>query len=115
MMSYRTDRNNNPTAFTTDIAKEAGLVLGVDYEAGDPFPPPSKLTTAKLLGDPLKLTIQVINKIGFYEGGTGTTARWTYIAIPFFVWNNLMTEEKIQVIKAMYQCEGGTALLPLFD
>lgn len=27
----RTDRNMNPTAFTTSVAKQAGLVEGVDY------------------------------------------------------------------------------------
>ena len=34
---FRTDRNNNPTAFTTSVAAEAGLILGTDYAVGDPF------------------------------------------------------------------------------
>lgn len=33
----RTDRNSNPTAMTTDVAKTGGLVLGKDYVQGDPF------------------------------------------------------------------------------
>jgi hypothetical protein len=27
----RTERNNNPTAMTTDVARSLGLVEGVDY------------------------------------------------------------------------------------
>ena len=42
-MLFRTDRNNNPTAFTTGIAEDALLVKGKDYEVGDAFPPPSLL------------------------------------------------------------------------
>ena len=28
---FRTDECNNPTALTTDIAKQGGLMLGKDY------------------------------------------------------------------------------------
>lgn len=45
----RTDRHSNPTAFTTDIAKQAGLVEGKDYSVGDAFGDNGQYNTAKLL------------------------------------------------------------------
>lgn len=110
-MSFRTDRNNNPTAFTTDVAHLGGLVLGVDYEVGDVFPR-GTLHTAKLLKDPIELTIKVINKIGFRT--TLKQGRWTYINMPKFVWDGLLDEEKKMVIQDMYHFEGGTELEKLF-
>lgn len=110
--SFRTDRNNNPAAFTTDIAKEAGLILNEDYTAGEPFPPPSSLVTAKLLKDPIDTTIKVINKIGFRT--SAGVARWAYINMPYFVWDCLPTPTKQMVIEDMYHHEGGTELLKLF-
>ena len=112
-MSYRTDRNMNPAAFTTDIAKQAGLTEGTDYVPGDPFPAPSPLVTAKLLGDPIQLTIRVIDAVGYYTK-TGLP-RWTYIAMPQFVWNALDPPTKKKVIAFHYQHEGGTAMLGLFS
>lgn len=120
MTTFRTDRNNNPTAFTTDIAKEAGLVLGVDFLAGDTFNVSQPngtwtvLYTAKLLKDPIATTIKVIDKLTFYTKYP-YSHRWTYIAIPPVIWTVFSEEEKKTVIKAMYQCEGGTELLPLFS
>lgn len=111
-MSYRTDRNMNPAAFTVDIAKQAGLVEGTDYVAGDPFPPPSTLVTAKLLGDPVQLTIRVIDAIGYYT--KQGQARWTYISLPKFVWDSLTPDLKKHVIGFHYSREGGVALAPLF-
>lgn len=109
----RTDRNRNPTAFTTDLAKQAGLREGIDYERGDPFPDnPPKFWTAKLRGDPVVLTIQVIDKLGFYN--KQGAQRWTYIALPAFVWASLTPAERRQVIGWMYGREGGTDMKPLF-
>lgn len=108
----RTDENNNPAAFTTDIAHQAGLVEGVDYEAGEPFPAPSTLITAKLLGDPITLTIRVIDAIGYFTHAG--TPRWTYIAMPKFIWNALTLDQKRDVIGFHYQHEGGTAMRGLF-
>ena len=108
----RADRNNNPAAFTTDIAKEAGLILGVDYIVGDVFQDNNKLYTAKLLKDPIDLTIKVIDKITYYTRSGKT--RWNYIAIPKFIWELLTYEEKKQVIKFHYRNEGGTELLKLW-
>jgi len=112
-VSYRTDRNNNPTAFTTAIALEAGLAPGIDYVIGDPFPAPSKLFTAKLLGNPVALTIDVIDRVGFYTDDADLL-RWAYIAIPVFVWKELTVDQQRDVIGFMYSREGGVTMRPLF-
>lgn len=104
----RTDRHNNPTAFTTDIAKMA-LKKGVDYTEGDPFPNNPKLKTARLLGDPVKQTIKVIDKIGFYT--SGGKKRWTHTAMSTANWNKMSYAEKKNVIKKMYQKEGNKGIL----
>lgn len=107
----RTDRHNNPTAFTTDIAKQAGLIEGVDYVKGDAFPDNPKLFTAALLGDPVATTIKVIDKLGFYTGSG--QPRWAYIAqIPGVNnWANLDYAGKANIISQMYQQEGGNGSL----
>jgi len=111
-MSYRTDRNMNPAAFTTDIAAQAGLKLGVDYEIGDKFPDPSTLHTAKLLGDPIQTTIRVIDAVGYVT--KAGHARWTYINIPQFVWLAQDPTMKKKIIGFHYSEEGGVTLKPLF-
>ena len=109
---FRTDINNCPMAFTTDIAHQAGLVLGVDYEPGTPFPAPSTLVTAKLLGDPVEITIRVIDAISFYTHAG--SQRWVYMAIPKFVWSALDNDTKRDCVGFGYQHEGGTAMRHLF-
>jgi len=109
--AMRTDRHNNPTAFTTDIAKLAGLKEGVDYVKGDPFSG-GKYYTAKLLGDPIDQTIKVIDKIGFYTDSGAQ--RWTHTAISRMQWNNMDYNEKKKTIAKMYQKEGGKTLKNLF-
>ncbi len=109
----RTDRHNNPTAFTTDIAKQAGLIEGVDYVMGDPFPENPNMFTAKLLGNPIESTIRVIDKIGFVtQNGQN---RWVYTdSIPGAnnaEWLKLGFSEKAQIIKDMYRNEGGNGSL----
>jgi hypothetical protein len=111
-MAARTDRNNNPAAFTVDIAKQAGLVEGTEYVPGDKFPDPSNLVTAKLLGDPIATTIKVIDKIGYYT--KWGQPRWTYIAMPQFVWRALDVDAKKKVIAFHYANEGGEEMKPLF-
>lgn len=112
-MQRRTDRHRNPTAFTVSIARQANLIEGVDYLAGDRFPGLSGLRTAKLLKDPVKTTIRVIDLIGFYTDRG--KQRWSYIGLPRFLWDGLAEEEKARIIEWMYQHEGGTELSPLFD
>ncbi len=109
----RTDEHRNPTAFTTDIAKLAGLVEGVDYERGNPFSVgTATYYTAKLLLNPIETTLRVIDNVGFYTGHG--FQRWTYIGIPKFVWDSLDRPAKVKVIGFMYQHEGGTAMKGLF-
>ncbi len=110
-MSTRADRHRNPTAFTTDLAHQAGLIQGVDYAVGDPFAD-GRLFTAVLLSDPIETTLQLIDKVGFYAKSGGQ--RWIYIALPEFVWASLCKALKIQVIGFMYKHEGGVAMLDLF-
>jgi hypothetical protein len=110
----RTDRHNNPVAFTTDIAKQAGLQLGVDYTIGDAFPNNPNLKTAKLIGDPIAQTIKVIDRIGFYT--QSGQPRWTYVSALKGAsnWKNLSYAQKKQVIAQMYSHEGGSALKQYF-
>ena len=112
-MVFRTDKHRNPTAFTTDIAKNAGLVEGVDYVVGDSFHVGDhEYFTATILGDILQKTVKVIDTIGFYT--KGGQQRWTYIGVPKFIWDSLNVEQKIKVIGFMYQHEGGTEMKSLF-
>ena len=108
----RTDENNNPAAFTTAIAEQAGLVEGVDFVHGTPFPAPSPYVTAKLLGDPIAITIRVIDAIGYYT--KGGAERWVYIAVPKFIWDSLTQDQKRDVIGFHYQHEGGITMKNLF-
>lgn len=108
----RTDANNNPTAFTTDLARQAGLQQGVDYVDGTPFPAPSTLVTAKILGDPIAVTTKLIDAVGFYT--SANKQRWVYIAIPKFLWDIFTPIQKRDVIGFMYRFEGGTAMASLF-
>lgn len=107
----RTDRHNNPAAFTTDIARVAGLREGVDYVEGDPFGG-GRYHTARLLGDPVATTIKVIDNIGFYT--QGGNQRWSHTAMPKARWDAMSYDEKKQVVKKMYEHEGGTQLRNIF-
>ncbi len=108
----RADRNNNPAAITTDIAHQAGLILGTDYMLGDPFPVPSKLYTARLIGNPIELTIKVIDAIGYYTH-LGFP-RWAYICMPKFIWDSLSPDQKLDVVGFHYRHEGGDQMQNLF-
>lgn len=113
-MSFRTDRNNNPTAMITDLAALGGLKFGADYEQGEPFTVGTiTLYTAKLLGDPIELTIQVIDKVGFQT--QSGHPRWIYVDMLEDHWNSFTHELKKQFIGLMYKHEGGTEMKGLFD
>ena len=111
----RTDRNNNPAAFTTDIAAQAGLRLGTDYVKGDPFDAGAGhvLYTAKLIGNPIDLTIKVIDAIGYYTAHG--QQRWNYIGIPPEIWKSLDKRGKTRAVQFHYRREGGVAMQKLFD
>lgn len=104
---YRTDRNNNPTAFVVALAKQAGLEEGVDYIV-DPVKQ-NGFPTATLLGDPFEKTIRVIDKVGFYTKSGGQ--RWSHTAMSKSDWDALTTDQKMGVVLSMYQREGGTGEL----
>lgn len=110
---YRTDRHNNPTAMTTDVARNAGLKPGIDFVIGDPFRGGDGQIyhTAKLLGDPIATTIKAIDTAGFYT--SGGKPRWTYASkIPNIQnWKNLTKEQKVAIVKQMYKFEGGSGKL----
>lgn len=110
----RTDRHNNPTAFTTDLARQAGLRLGVDYEIGDQFKAPDGRVyyTARLLGDPIEITIRVIDRVGFFT--KSGKKRWIHTAMEKEKWDSLSRKEKVQVIAEMYRREGGRRMWGLF-
>lgn len=114
----RTDYNRNPTAFTTAVAEQAGLKLGIDYEIGTsfygsvPFGDSNYMVTARILGDPIATTIRVINAMGFVT--RIGNPRWLYINMPKFIWDSLFDSEKRDVIGFMYRYEGGSAMIPLF-
>ncbi len=110
---YRTDKHHNPAAVTTDIARQAGLVEGIDFERGDPFSDGSRtLYTAKFLKDPIETTIRIIDAIGYYTH-TGSP-RWSYIALPKFIWDSLTPGLKARVVGFHYSREGGTEMKDLF-
>ncbi len=110
----RTDRHNNPAAFTVDVAKNAGLKEGVDYTVGDPFPNNPNLKTARLIGDPVAQTIKVIDRIGFYT--QSGKPRWSYVGSLKGAsdWKNLGYEQKKNIIAQMYSHEGGSKLKQYF-
>ena len=108
----RTDDNNNPTAMTTQVAAQGGLKPGLEFTDGTDFPRPSNLVTAKLIGDPVQLTIRVIDAVG-YQTRSGEP-RWSYIDLPKFVWDSLSPTQKRDVIGYHYRHEGGTTMRHLF-
>lgn len=113
-MAFRTDRNNNPTAMTTDVAKTFGLQEGKDFVRGDKFPT-GNLYTAKLLGDGFKTTVKALDTAAkqgrdpFYTA-TGTP-RWTHTAIPTAQYLAMNEEQKVNLVKSMYKKEGGSGTL----
>lgn len=116
---FRTDSHNNPTAFTTDVAVEAKLHLGTDYTVGDPFNITQvrgviTLHTARLIGDPIAMTIRVIDALSFLTQHGTPVSRWGYITMPKLTWDGLTPTQKKDVIGWMYQREGGTEMRQLF-
>lgn len=110
----RTDRHNNPTAMTIDVAKSLGLVEGKDYTKGDPFTSEDGKTyyTARLLGDGVQTTISALdnaannNSTQAFFTSSGKP-RWTYISMTDQQWLSLSPDQKKQVVARMYQQEGG--------
>ncbi|MGH7484587.1 MAG: hypothetical protein ACREMY_03140 [bacterium] len=70
------------------------------------------LYTARLIGDPVALTIRVIDKLGFLT--VHGVHRWLSTAMPHFIWLTLTRAQKRDVIGWMYEFEGGTEMRLLF-
>lgn len=108
--NMRTERNNNPTAMTTDVAKTLWMVEWVDYIVWDKFPN-SNLHTARLLWDPIETTIRAFDNAAakgiwiFYT--QWWKQRWSHTAMTNEQWKKLTDEQKRNVIYAMLQREWG--------
>lgn len=113
----RTERNNNPTAMTTDVAKMLWWELGVDYEIWDSFTTADGKTlyTAKLIWDPIETTIRLIDR--WIANGIDPfyRANWqwrrSYISSIWITkdkWLKMTDAEKTEVIKKMLQHEWGS-------
>jgi len=113
---YRTDKHNNPTAFTESVALLGKLIPGTEFTQGDSFQSGGETYyTAKLIGDPIELTIRVIDRIGFHT--LGGKPRWVYpdfVGLPSFLWASFTFEQKRDVIGFMYRREAGVAMRGLF-
>ena len=107
----RTERNNNPTAMTTDVAKSLGWVEWVDYTVWDSFTTEDGKTlyTAKLIGDPIEKTIELLDNAAqtwrwaFYT--KWWAKRWNHTAMSDAQWLALSPEEKQAVVLQMLQRE----------
>ena len=109
----RTDRNNNPTAMTTDVANTLGLKQGVDYAPGDPF---SGGVTARLMGDPVAVTIKALDNAALNPSMTAFYTksgqqRWTHTAVPDSQWLSMSPDQKRGFVAEMYKHEGGSGEL----
>ena len=113
----RTERNNNPTAMTTDMAKMLWWELWVDYEIWDAFTTSSWTTlyTAKLIWDPIETTIRLIDRWiangidPFYRANW--QPRWSYLSSIWITkdkWSKMNDEQKAEVIAKMLQHEWGS-------
>lgn len=112
----RTDRNNNPTAMTTDVAKSLGLVEGIDYIQGDPFQSGNgTLYTAKFIGDPVQTTIKGLDNAARTGKGAFYTQsgqqRWTHTAMSDQEWLSKTPQQKQDIVAQMYSKEGGSGNL----
>lgn len=113
---FRTDRNNNPTAMTTDVARSLGLVEWVDYTRWDVFPNNPNLFTAKILGNPIDTTIKALDTAATDPNKNAFTTqsgqpRWTYINMTDQQWQAMTPEQKKETITTMYKNEWGTGIL----
>lgn len=108
----RTERNNNPTAMTTDVAKTLWLVEWVDYVKWDSFKTSTwTLYTAKLLWDPIETTIKALDTAVANGKNAFYTQSWwqrrSHTAMSNEQWKSLSDEQKRNVVLKMLQNEWG--------
>ena len=112
LWTMRTERNNNPTAMTTDVAKSLWLVEWEDYVKWDSFKDKNwnTLYTAKLLNDPVETTIKALDNWAnsssthaFYTAGGDQ--RRSHTAMSDAEWLAKTPEEKQETVLKMLQRE----------
>lgn len=103
----RTNRMNNPTAMTVDVARTLWLVEWVDYVKWDVFPDNASLFSAKLLWNGVGTTIKAIdnaaknpNMNAFYT--LGWLQRRTHTKLSDADWLKMTEKQKVEFIKNMY-------------
>lgn len=107
----RTERNNNPTAMTTDYAKMMWLELWVDYEIWDSFIWWDLRTyyTAKFLWDPVETAIKAFDR--WAANNVFANEWWVlwhwHLWISNQKWLSLTDWEKREVINKILQKEWG--------
>lgn len=104
----RAGRHNNPTAFTTDVARTGGLVEWVDYVKWDPFQWGDGRTyyTARLLWNAVDKTITTIDNYV----ARGSFPWWTYankIWLTPEAWKNADYNTKVWFLQKMQVEEWG--------
>ena len=111
LWKMRTERNNNPTAMTTDYAKMMWLELGVDYEIWDSFIGSDWRTyyTAKFIWDPIETAIKAFdmwaaNNVFWSQGWV--LWHW-HLWISNKQWLEMTDWEKRDVINKILQKEWG--------
>lgn len=105
----RTDRHNNPTAMIWTPRVEAFFrSRGYTVKKGEPFPNTTRYHTLdmKEVSDPVKATIEYIDKYTFYN--YYGIARWQHTAMSHKKWLSLTHKEKRNIIHWMYNHENGT-------
>jgi len=106
----RTERNNNPTAMITAYAKQLWWIEWVDYEVWDSWTNDKWQTyyTAKLIGDPIEKTIELLDRWVANNVKQNVFTAWTYrkdLWMNNEKWSKLSHEEKQNVVLKMLQHE----------
>ncbi len=114
LWTMRTERNNNPTAMITAYAKQLWGVEWVDYVQWDSFTSTDEnwvthtYYTAKLIGDPMDKTIELIDRWVANNAKQNVFSAWSYAKDLWMTnekWKNMSREEKEALILKMLQHE----------
>jgi len=114
LWTMRTERNNNPTAMITAYAKQLWGIEWVDYVQWDSFTSTDEnwvthtYYTAKLIGDPIDKTIELIDRWVANNAKQNVFSAWSYAKDLWMTnekWKNMDREEKEALILKMLQHE----------